>query len=313
MSSRAVRTRWWSEFHSLGRQPRCSAWYALDASQEVLEPRAVGHGRRVLGHGDGRLEDLRDQRLDEGLLGGEPAVERAHPDAGHPGHVGHAGLEPLLLEDLAGGDQQTLPVLLGVAAHRPGQGRGGGAAPLFRRALIRRFHSAYPTGQAERSIHFAVRRAVAAPGPAWVAVSDGRSWTDADRDAFVRRLPKAELHVHIEGTLEPELVFELAARNEVRAALRRRGRAPARLRLRRPAVVPRHLLRQLRRAPHRAGLLRPHDGLPVQGGRPGRAPRRDLLRPADAHRARRLLRDLLHGDPPRPRRRRGGRSGSRRA
>jgi adenosine deaminase len=33
--------------------------------------------------------------------------------------------------------------------------------------------------------------------------------------AFVRHLPKAELHVHIEGTLEPELVFELAARNTV--------------------------------------------------------------------------------------------------
>ena len=36
-----------------------------------------------------------------------------------------------------------------------------------------------------------------------------------DRDAFVRQLPKAELHVHIEGTLEPELAFELAARNKV--------------------------------------------------------------------------------------------------
>ena len=35
-------------------------------------------------------------------------------------------------------------------------------------------------------------------------------------DTFVRRLPKAELHVHIEGTLEPDLVFELAARNGVR-------------------------------------------------------------------------------------------------
>ena len=34
-------------------------------------------------------------------------------------------------------------------------------------------------------------------------------------DAFLRRLPKAELHVHIEGTLEPELAFEMAARNGV--------------------------------------------------------------------------------------------------
>ncbi|HSO96541.1 MAG TPA: adenosine deaminase [Acidimicrobiia bacterium] len=34
-------------------------------------------------------------------------------------------------------------------------------------------------------------------------------------DAFVRTLPKAELHLHIEGTLEPELLFELAGRNQV--------------------------------------------------------------------------------------------------
>ncbi len=32
---------------------------------------------------------------------------------------------------------------------------------------------------------------------------------------FVRGLPKAELHVHIEGTLEPDLMFRLAARNGV--------------------------------------------------------------------------------------------------
>ena len=30
---------------------------------------------------------------------------------------------------------------------------------------------------------------------------------------FIRALPKAELHVHIEGTLEPELAFQLAARH----------------------------------------------------------------------------------------------------
>ena len=32
---------------------------------------------------------------------------------------------------------------------------------------------------------------------------------------FIRRLPKAELHVHIEGTLEPEMMFDLAARNGI--------------------------------------------------------------------------------------------------
>ncbi|MBI3706363.1 MAG: adenosine deaminase, partial [Proteobacteria bacterium] len=38
--------------------------------------------------------------------------------------------------------------------------------------------------------------------------------TDTDRlDAFAAALPKAELHLHIEGTLEPEMMFSLAARN----------------------------------------------------------------------------------------------------
>ena len=45
--------------------------------------------------------------------------------------------------------------------------------------------------------------------------------------AFIRGLPKAELHIHIEGSLEPELVFALAAKHDVAlpypsvAALRR--------------------------------------------------------------------------------------------
>ena len=37
----------------------------------------------------------------------------------------------------------------------------------------------------------------------------------AERAAFIAGLPKAELHLHIEGSLEPELMFDLAQRNAV--------------------------------------------------------------------------------------------------
>ena len=32
---------------------------------------------------------------------------------------------------------------------------------------------------------------------------------------FIKKSPKTELHLHIEGTLEPELLFKLAKRNNI--------------------------------------------------------------------------------------------------
>jgi adenosine deaminase len=44
--------------------------------------------------------------------------------------------------------------------------------------------------------------------------------TDPTLADFIRGLPKAELHLHIEGSLEPELMFRLAAKNGVKLPYR---------------------------------------------------------------------------------------------
>ena len=36
------------------------------------------------------------------------------------------------------------------------------------------------------------------------------------KESFIREIPKAELHIHIEGSLEPEMMFEIAARNGIK-------------------------------------------------------------------------------------------------
>ena len=43
-----------------------------------------------------------------------------------------------------------------------------------------------------------------------------RMATDSARDRLIQRLPKVELHLHIEGTLEPEMMFSLAGKHGIK-------------------------------------------------------------------------------------------------
>jgi adenosine deaminase len=48
-----------------------------------------------------------------------------------------------------------------------------------------------------------------------VSLEEPTATMSRDTKQLIQAIPKVELHVHIEGTLEPELVFQLAARNNV--------------------------------------------------------------------------------------------------
>lgn len=58
----------------------------------------------------------------------------------------------------------------------------------------------------------------------------GSAASAEDLAAFIRGLPKAELHVHLEGTLEPELYLELARRNAIATPYRTPDEVRERLR-----------------------------------------------------------------------------------
>src|SRR5512132_3810387 len=80
-----------------------------------------------------------------------------------------------------------------------------------------------PKPSAKPLIQLASRASLgSATFPSHPAIS-GRHWRTAlgrhdsmHHDALITQLPKCELHIHVEGSLEPELMFALARRNGIR-------------------------------------------------------------------------------------------------
>ena len=112
-----------------------------------------------------------------------------------------------------------------------------------------------------------------------------------DLSRFIAGLPKAELHIHIEGSLEPELMLALAARNGVALRYADVEAVRAAYRFANLQDFLDLYYQGMQRAAAGAGLLRPRDGLSAPRRRRERAPCRDLLRSAGPYRARRRLQD----------------------
>ena len=101
---------------------------------------------------------------------------------------------------------------------------------------------------------------------------------------FARALPKTELHVHIEGTLEPEMMFRMAERNGVGVGFRTADEVHAAYRF----LDLQSFLDIYYRG---AAVLRTSEDFTElmaayleQGGRRRRPPCRGVLRPTDPHR-----------------------------
>ena len=99
--------------------------------------------------------------------------------------------------------------------------------------------------------------------------------------SFIAALPKAELHVHREGTLEPEEMFRLAARNGITLP----WESTDALRALYSFTGLEHFLPlyfegcKVPLAPR--GFLRPHRRLPAPRRIRRRPPGGDVLRPSD--------------------------------